>query len=105
MPFGDRSTSRQPVKRLRRFHSLCPWRTMTSVRSIEASILFERVREGEAGRCASMAEAKHVGHGIEPRLLRASPQRRLDRAAGKDGAVDGAMGKLDHLALAGKEDA
>ena len=30
MPFSDRSTSIQPVNRLARFHSLCPWRRITS---------------------------------------------------------------------------
>src|SRR6516225_4920564 len=77
---------------------------MTSVQSMEGRILL-RIWEGEPGEGASLAEAEHVGHGIEPRFLAARPQRRFDGAAGKDGAFGRAMGELDDLALAGKEDA
>src|SRR5579871_3128979 len=42
-PAGVRSTSRQPVKRFLRFHSLWPWRRRTKRRSL-AGILRDLVR-------------------------------------------------------------
>src|SRR5947207_6256597 len=94
-PCGERSTSRQPVNRFLRFHSLWPWRTSTRRRSVIFCLV------GKSGR----AQAEHVVHGIRPRWLAARPQRRLDAAAGEDHAVFRPVDELDALGGTGEDHA
>ena len=50
-----------------------------------------------------VAQAEHIRHGINAWLLRARPQRRADRAAGKDHSIFRAVGKLDPFGRPGKD--
>src|ERR1700758_1856046 len=97
MPFSVRPTSRQPVNRFFRFQSLWPWRTSTRSRSL-MSVMF---------RCSilDVAEAEHIGHGVEPGRLAMCPQRGLQCAMGKDHAVLGLVREREPLRPTGKDHA
>src|SRR5262249_44892127 len=96
-PSSVRSTSRQPVNRFFRFHSLWPWRTSTRRRSLILLFPFSWVLE--------IGKSEHVGHGVEAGRLAARPQRRLDRTAGEQHAVFGLVGEFEPLGGSGKDDA
>src|SRR5690606_23519057 len=96
LPCSVRSTSRQPVNRFCRFHSLWPWRTSTRVldmfapwSSCPVGLAHDVARKSLQlfGIMPNVSgEAEHVPHRIEAGLLAARPQRRLDGAPGEDGA-------------------
>src|SRR6185312_14891990 len=96
-PCSDRSTSRQPVNRFFRFHSLWPWRTSTRSRSVIAAAPKD---------CGSeITEAEHIDHGIEPGWPRPRPLRGLERTVGKDHPVLGLVGELETFRGPGEDHA
>src|SRR6202048_1380197 len=96
-PSSVRSTSRQPVNRFFKFHSLWPWRTSTRRRSF--------IGYCPESQVSKIGEHQNVGHGIEPGRLAARPQGALDGAAGKQHAILGPVGQLDPLGGAGEDHA
>src|SRR5436309_440621 len=86
-PLSVRSTSFQPVNKLVRFHSLSPWRTSTSRRSVIGRSLGITHLYCVTCIVSDVLQPEHVGHRVEPRLLAARPQRRLECAAREDHAV------------------
>ena len=50
----------------------------------------------------NIGESQNIGHRIKPGLFSARPQRRVQRAAGKDHPILGTMGEFDALGRTGK---
>ena len=61
--------------------------------AVHETVSFKGDQKWIARRCRSFAEPEHVGHRVQAGLLAAGPERRLDRAAGEDGAVGGLVGR------------
>ena len=96
-PCADRSTSRQPVNRFLRFHSLWPWRTRTRVPDMLAPV-------STGMRWVRSGETEHVAHRIKAGLPAARPKGGLKGAARENRAVLRLVRQGHSLAGAGEDD-